>query len=202
MFETRDIYASSGEYFICRIEEQDRDNFIKLQVQTVGEDTLFLNPACQDIMWQSVLEEIGKTYTYSIFDTDNEYCGKLELQDRDIEHPELGISLLEEKRNKGITAKVIKLFAETFCKERCIEYFLIRISSKNSHSIHVFEKMGAILIEKEGNFFADAMNDIKRIFETEDTEKWENVMGRIYDKEDDEIILRYKLLPELFSGSN
>ena len=62
--------------------------------------------------------------------------------------------------------------------------------------------MGAILIKKEGNFFTDAMNDIKRIFETEDTEKWENVMGRIYDKEDDEIILRYKLLPELFSGSN
>jgi RimJ/RimL family protein N-acetyltransferase len=83
--------------------------------------------------------------------------------------PEIGIDLLESMRNKGIATKVVPMFARKTYEIKPAAYFLIRISSENPHSKHVFEKMGATLIGEE--------------------EKHISI---------NEVVYQYKLVPELF----
>lgn len=94
----------------------------------------------------------------------------MELQHLETENPEIGIDLIESKRNKGIAARVIKLLAKRAYQDKPVEYYLIRISSRNPHSKHVFEKMGVIPIRTtESTFktfiksFKEAMGDMGRV---------------------------------------
>lgn len=196
----RIIYAEDGEYKIYPISDEDRENYLELHRQINGEGTLFLNPVCKDMMWESVL--IGKDKTFSIFDGNNEYCGSIELQHSDEEHPEIGIDLLEKKRNKGIATKVIRLAAKRAYQDREVEYFLIRISSRNLHSKHVFEKMGVIPIQTSESTFKVFMRDFKKTMgSTEVDTDLEERLKSIFDNSDEleeEVVYEYKLVPELF----
>ncbi len=77
---------------------------------------------------------------YIRYATDGEYCGSIEIQHQEADTPEIGIDLLENKRNKGIAPKVVVILAKRAYQDKTVEYYLIRISSRNPHSKHVFEK--------------------------------------------------------------
>lgn len=62
------------------------------------------------MMWEQVLE--GEDKVFSVFEINGGYCGSLELQNPDSDTPEIGIDLFENKRNKGIAPKVVKLLAK------------------------------------------------------------------------------------------
>lgn len=62
------------------------------------------------MMWEQVLE--GEDKVFSVFEINGDYCGSLELQNPDSDTPEIGIDLFENKRNKGIAPKVVKLLAK------------------------------------------------------------------------------------------
>lgn len=49
---------------------------------------------------------------FSIFNHDGEYCGSIEIQHPEADTPEIGIDLLENKRNKGIAPKVVVMLAK------------------------------------------------------------------------------------------
>jgi len=194
----REVYATDGNYIILHINEDDRENYVELHRQVNGEETLFLNPVCKDIMWEHVLE--GKDKVFSIFDGEGDYFGSMEIQNPDSNTPELGIDLLENKRNKGIAVKAIKLLAKRFYEDKKVDYFLIRISSKNSHSRHVFEKMGVIPIGIEESAFKTFMRDFKEVV-GDDISEVQDILKKYIDgneHEEEEIIYRYKLIPELF----
>lgn len=197
----REIYASDGEYTLLKIAADDRDNYIELHRQLNGEQSLFLNPHCKDMMWKYVLEE-EDNITYSIFDSYGEYCGSVELQHYKENIPEIGIELLEKKRNKGIAAKVVKLLAKRAYMDKKVDFFLIRISSKNEHSRHVFEKMGVIPIgSKESNFkkFINTyLENIKNIYNGADIQDIIEPYLNICNDLKEEVIYEYKLIPELF----
>jgi RimJ/RimL family protein N-acetyltransferase len=63
-------------------------------------------------------------------------------------------------RNKGITQRIIAMFAKHVYEIQEVDYFLIRISSNNQHSRHVFEKIGAELIGKEEGSFKKFLKQI------------------------------------------
>lgn len=70
---------------------------------------------------------------YSIYDASGEYCGNIVLNYREERTPEIGIDLVESKRNKGIAAKCIKLLARKVHEERnYIEYFLFCVIWKSA----------------------------------------------------------------------
>ena len=75
------------------------------------------------MMWEQVLE--GEDKVFSVFEINGGYCGSLELQNPDSDTPEIGIDLFENKRNKGIAPKVVKLLAKRCYKDRKVDYFLI-----------------------------------------------------------------------------
>lgn len=195
----REIYASDGKYMLFQISDEDRDNYVELHIQLNGESTLFLNPHCKDMMWEQVVE-VNEDIVYSIYDNDGEYCGSIELQNYDSATPEIGIDLLENKRNKGIASEVVRLFAKRVYEERRVEYFLIRISSKNPHSRHVFEKMGVIFIGTTESPFDVIMRNCKNVLEemNGNASSQDELEKDICKDSEKEIIYEYKLIPELF----
>ena len=195
----REIYASDGKYMLFQISDEDRDRYVELHRQLNGESTLFLNPHCNDMMWEQVVE-VNEDIVYSIYDNDGEYCGSIELQNYDSATPEIGIDLLENKRNKGIASEVVRLFAKRVYEERRVEYFLIRISSKNPHSRHVFEKMGVVFIGTTESPFDVIMRNCKNVLEemNGNASSQDELEKDICKGSEKEIIYEYKLIPELF----
>ena len=188
----REIYATDGKITIYPVADEDRAGYTELHRQLNGEKSFFLNPLCKDMMWEQVLK--GNIKIFSIYRNAG-YCGSIELQNPESITPEIGIDLLECERNKGLAPKVIQIFTETVADKQNIDYYFVRISSKNKHSIHVFEKLGAVFDgEEESPFnrfietFKSVMNDgirdsFKKYFETDDDPA-------------EEIIYRYKLFPK------
>ena len=129
------VYVSDNEFIICPIADEDRDNYVELHRQINGEHTLFLNEHCKDMMWEQVLE--GEDKVFSVFEINGDYCGSLELQNPDSDTPEIGIDLFENKRNKGIAPKVVKLLAKRCYKDRKVDYFLIRRTEFISQAIYL-----------------------------------------------------------------
>lgn len=137
---SREILISKDGYSLSRILGSDRDDYVELQRQINGDNTFFLNPLCKDMMWESVLNDSG---IYILIDEDQDFCGSVELKGTS-RTPEIGISILEKYRNQGIAAKAVGLLINLTFNPELIDYYVARIEEQNSHSRHVFEKMGAI----------------------------------------------------------
>lgn len=196
----REIYATDGEYTLFPIADEDRDHYTELHRQLNGEQTLFLNPKCKDLMWEQVLE--GEDKVFSIYNSDGEYCGSAEIQHPKSDIPEIGIDLIESKRNKGIAPKVVALLVKRTYQDKPVEYYLTRISSGNPHSKHVFEKMGAIPIGTSENSYKTFMKEFQKVMEDVDVsnevqDKLKKYFGECEDSKE-EVIYKYKLIPELF----
>ena len=181
----RAIYTIGNGYILYKLEDADKNKYMELQRQINGVSSSFLT----DIMWDATLNELskGSDKCYSIYEDNNgQFCGCIELQNHNSSTPELGLNLVESKRNQGIAAKVVKLLVQKSCFERNNDFFLIRIKSNNLHSKHVFEKMGAVLIGEE---CPSVMNKLKKPV-------GENGIYNINDENG--VVYRYKLLPETF----
>lgn len=146
----REVYALCDDVSIYHVADEDHEDYIELKRQLNGEDSLFINPKSKDIMWQSVMES-KSTETYSIF-VDNQFCGCMELSNIGEDSPEIGIDLREEKRNKGIGPKAITALARKKNSERNMQSFTVEILAENMHSQHVFEKLGAIVINPNNEY--------------------------------------------------
>lgn len=196
----REIYATDGEYTLLPISDEDRENYIELHRQLNGEHTLFLNPYCKDMMWEQVLE--GKDKVFSIFNCDGEYCGSTEIQRPEADIPEIGIDLLENKRNRGIAPKVVVMLAKRTYQDKPVEYYLIRISSRNPHSKHVFEKLGAVPIGTTESTFNTFMKSFKKIMgDTDAGDDVQDKLRKYFDEckdSEEEVVYEYKLLPRIF----
>ena len=185
----RDIFVEDKEFIICPISDADRNDYVELHRQLNGEASLYLNPLSKDMMWEQTLNHADSVF--SLFTGKWDYCGSIELQQPDSNTPEIGIDLLENKRNQGITPKAVRLFAGRICKIRKIDYFLIRISSNNPHSKYVFEKMGAIKIGEEKTAFSRFVEEFSEIAEKEgqDLERYRDLFGESIG----EVVYRYRL---------
>ena len=102
----REIFASNGEFIIYAISDEDRKNYVELHRQLNGETSLYLNPLSKDMMWEQTLNHSESIF--SLFTTDGDYCGSIELKHSDSNMPEIGIDLLESKRNK-VYERILKI---------------------------------------------------------------------------------------------
>jgi RimJ/RimL family protein N-acetyltransferase len=191
----RKEYLSTEEYFLYPLADEDRENYVELHRQINGNGTLFLNPVTKDTMWEQALDDVDKSF--SIYTVNGGYCGNIELQNSSSTTPEIGIDLMQSARNRGITPKIIPLFAKKISEEYNVDYFLIRISSKNEHSKHVFEKMGAVLIGKEDTVFQKFISKYSELVSATDDNG--ETLKKYFDEDSDEFVWKYKLDVKLFS---
>lgn len=81
--------------------------------------------------------------------SDDVFCGRVNMQYIDRAVPEVGVDILRDYRNHGYGPEAVTGFVNWYGSSRCISQIKVCISSKNAHSIHVFEKLGAeFLFEK------------------------------------------------------
>jgi len=185
----RKIFAADDEFTICAIANEDRSDYVELHRQLEGENSLYLNLLSKDMMWEQILSDADSVF--SLFTANGDYCGSIEVQQSDSNTPEIGIDLLESKRNQGIAPKAVRLFAKKVCEIRLVDYFLIRISFNNLHSQHVFEKMGAVKIGEEETDFLKFVERFGKIMrkEGQDLEKYRY----LFEESDDEVVYCYRL---------
>ena len=189
----RKIYAAGEGYILSPITDADRADYEELQRQTDGNDSL---PS--DEKWNKLMKGEADRY-FSILDEQGNYCGCIEFQNCQSATPEIGLTLLESKRNQGIAAKVVKLLVQKACSEQEIEYFEVKIKAENLHSRHVFEKMGAVKIGEEEYALTKLrgmLNDheLELVRKALDLAKAESA-----DEELTRAVYRYKLSPEVFA---
>ena len=125
--------------------EEDFESFLCLQ----NENPIF-NSFDKDIIRLCARKafEISSCERFSIFEkATGQYCGNIEYhKEKDEEYPEIGISLLSDKQNKGIGTEAVICFCnDCFCSEG-VDTVLIRIEHNNLRSKHLFEKLGAVYI--------------------------------------------------------
>lgn len=150
---SRVIFVSNDKYILYSLSEEDRSNYLKLNAQIEGDSYILKKHS--DYIWESVMEDT--TNFYSIYDYQEEFCGVIELQKPNTLTPRIGISIVEKHRNKGITPIVVPMFTQKVSELQNVEYFVIQIAKSNSHSKHVFKKMGAELIGEQESSIITAM---------------------------------------------
>lgn len=143
----REIYATDGEITIYHLSEEDMKDYFKL----CFDDEEMIRMYHEGYKFVRSLISAYAERNYSIYDRNNEYCGNIEFQHSKSDTPEIGIELVEEKRNRGIGPRAIKLFAKATYNKKDVEYFILRAEQKNSHSNHVIEKLGAVYSGIEKN---------------------------------------------------
>lgn len=196
---SKETYATNGEYYLVRLTEGDRDKYMALKRQVTTSTVYYDDTMLAKIMWESAID--GKDKNFSVYNKNDEYCGNVSLQNYDNKTPEIGVNILEIHRNKGIAGKVIKLLAKQDYGEQEREHYLLRVSSRNTHSKHMIEKLGAILIAIEESQYKTFMRQLQKIAGEEDLRDISERIKRHFDEDDDkeeEVVYRYKLTPELF----
>ena len=188
----REIYATDGEITLCRIAEEDKENYLKLRDQVCE-----LSPqyrSSDEIAWKLVYE-----YTkgnYSVFDSNGEYCGNVCFHNPGAETPEIGIELLEHKRNMGIGPRAVKLLAQTYYANKPVEHFVLRVRRKNTHSRCMIEKLGCVYVGVEENDFKERIERIEKNLGKKLSDDFKEAF--LSPPDEGEEILIYKYYPEAF----
>ena len=194
----KEVYASDGQYLLVKFSTHEKENYLNLlkNMHVIMDSSI----VGTDALWNIIISE-GEIH-YSVYDSDWAYCGDLLVKRIKTATPEIGIDLAEEHRNKGIAGKCIKLIARAIYAERNdIDSFLLRVSSKNPHSKHMIEKLGAIFVGEEDSDVAKMLrtfcDSALREGDMAFYEKYKKLLAEL-EELDCEKILHYKLMPDSF----
>ena len=191
MFENseREILVHNDHYALARITENDRAAYVELQRQISGESSLFTNPLSKDTMWKASLSDEG---LYIILNEEMVLCGSVELSSHS-RTPEIGISILEAFRNKGIAGNAVSLLMELTYDPLTIDYYIARIERDNSHSRHVFEKMGAELMGDD----LSTLEEFDEFLHEKDLVKGKDDLAGLFAIfHSNHAVVKYKLTPQ------
>lgn len=196
---TREIYATDGTYHLVKLTEEDKERFLELMKQDNENADLWEKDSFRTMMWNFAVEE-SENLNYSIYDENDEYCGNIVLQNPKDKLPEIGVDIVVKKRNQGIAAKAIKMLAKRAYEDRQVDYYLLKVSSFNSHSKHMIEKLGATLIGTEETIYARAIRKLQEMNLDKDNPDMNATLSKMREEIEDkqEVVYRYKLGPDRF----
>ena len=197
---SKDVYVSDGEYYLVRFTEEEKENYMRLMFPENKRSAFYQKEENRELFWR-VTRNL-KELDYSIYSISGEYCGNLELKKYDTTTPEIGIALLEEHRNKGIAGRTIKMLAKKYYEEtEGIEYFVLKVSSYNSHSKHMIEKLGAEFAGEEETIQQAAVRMVIEELGVEYCEAMRKEYQIEYGlslEEQEEVVYVYHMLPDSF----
>lgn len=110
-----------------------------------GCEHLYSDNSSANIMWSLAYDEKGKRKNYVVENEDGVFIGFCNVEKG--ETPEIGINLLPVYQGKGIGANVVKMLWKKTSRERELKYFIARVEERNTSSIKMFEKIGAISMD-------------------------------------------------------
>lgn len=81
-----------------------------------------------------------------------QFCGRVNMQKIDQKVPEVGIDILKDYQNQGYGPEAIAGFANWYGENCHIPKIKVLIAAGNTHSTHVFEKLGAKYVQDDPSF--------------------------------------------------
>ena len=161
-----EMIARTKRLMIRTLDETDYETVLPL----LKEGTIASQYADQQVLLEEFAYRVWKRiiandYNGLIFLVENnEFCGRVCMQDVENPIPELGIDILKKHQNNGYGPEAIRAFANWYGEKHGIKLLKVRIFQSNSHSIHVFEKLGARFEGPHSFFPDDVVMSIKESF--------------------------------------
>ena len=140
------IIVTTKNLIIREIEDSDRDLVYRLVKQSSLASGFLENDNYVQIYCNAYWDEINRPSTYNgmiFLKRDSSLVGKICMQCIDCDMPELGIDIIKSYQNQGYGPEAIIAFCNWYSTTHGARKIKIRISEENTHSIHVFEKLGA-----------------------------------------------------------
>lgn len=164
LFDANGIFTETENCILRRIRPEDFPYYEKLAQQ---ETPSFLqNTSSNALAWEDLLEE--DHLTCSILKKDSgTFCGFCQLQWVFSDTPELGIDLLPEYRQKGLSAEVLPPFLHQAKNLLKNDYFYSKIKKNNIPSQKLAEKIGGVCIGSKTLLPANFPAEIAALAETE-----------------------------------
>lgn len=107
------------------------------------------------------------------------FCGRVNMQNIDQEVPEVGIDILRNYQNYGYGTEAVTGFVNWYERAYHISEVKVHISSKNTHSIHLFEKIGARFVAEE-LMFSEKIQAIRESLPENEARAFEDLKVREY----------------------
>lgn len=157
-----DFIATTERLVIRQIEDGDQDLVFNL-----SQESSFLANFPEEDEYMKIYrkvcwDEINSPNTYNgmIFLKENGvFVGKVCMQHTDRDLPELGIDVMRVHQNHGYGPEAIIAFCNWYSATFGLAEVKVRISEDNTHSIHVFEKLGADY-DKSTSYLSKDMLDL------------------------------------------
>ena len=189
----RKAFASNEKYSLYSLIDEEREMYYELFKKRAMERNLDFDEKYLKLMWNS-LHEI-KSRVYSIYDNFDNYCGYIELDNPTSDTPEIGIEIAVDFRNKGIAPSIVPIFIKAVCEQQFVEYFEVKIYKTNSHSRHVFEKLGAEFVKEEKSEINDILKQTLDFVEKD----YEKKRNRLENTDDTKMNDKDEKILELYS---
>lgn len=129
------------------LRESDRELYLLAASEEPGCENLYSDNLCANITWSLAYGEKGKRKNYVVENGAGVFIGFCNVEKG--ETPEIGINLLPAYQGKGVGANVVKMLWKKISQERELKYFIARVEEKNTSSIKMFEKIGAMPMDTE-----------------------------------------------------
>lgn len=159
-----DLIATTARLVIRKIKDGDQDLVYGLS----QESSLLANFLKDDeyvelyrkVCWDETNDH--NTYNGMIFLKDSgKFVGKICMQHIDRDLPELGIDIMKAHQNHGYGPEAIIAFCNWYSVTYGLREAKVRISQENTHSIHIFEKIGAKYDQATSYLSKDALDALK-----------------------------------------
>lgn len=110
---------------------------------------------------------------------DDVFCGRINMQKIDQASPEIGIDILRDYRGQGYGPEAAAGFVNWFAETYKVSNIRVCISSSNTCSIRMFEKLDAKFVQ-EKSMFSEEINRIKGSLSEELAHALEDIKIREY----------------------
>ena len=168
------LYAVCDSIRLFWMSDNDRNVYERLLLETPEARPGYRLEKLTDLYWDMVLH--SGDFNFMVYEDSLGYCGNISLQHLENDSPEIGIELFEECRNRGIGPKAVKLLIREEQKYRPKESYKVRISSKNEHSIYVFEKLGAVRTDTQENIYKNLITYLQQMVNESGIKEQEDVI--------------------------
>lgn len=175
--------TTTERLLLREICEADKERVFHLSGGSTLLENTFQTEGFAEIFQQYCWEEVNAPNTYNCmaFRRDNgEFIGKVCMQYTDKPMPELGIDICKEYRGQGYGPEVIIAFCNWYAKKHQLPEIKVRISKNNTHSIHVFEKLGARFIGSTSFVSDNTIDTIKEFLPDADMSEFSKDRVREY----------------------
>ncbi len=140
------IISTTERLIIREIEEGDRENALRLLKESSMQWHASMSEEFNAVYNEACWKEINSPETFNgmIFLRESgEFVGKICMQSVDKPLPELGIDIIKAHQNHGYAPEAIVAFCNWYSEKYGLKEVKVRVKKENTHSIHIFEKLGA-----------------------------------------------------------